>query len=67
MKKKVIALVTIISILSIVAVAYAARPTLYQCDKCGMQVTTTANGGPSSLGCGGKFSERHVWKILKVY
>jgi hypothetical protein len=48
-------------------VAYAARATLYQCDKCGMQVTTTASGGPSSLGCGGKFSERHVWKILKVY
>ncbi|MBE6100134.1 MAG: hypothetical protein E7197_08790 [Anaerovibrio sp.] len=65
MKKKLIALVTIVSIIAVAAVAFAAKGvTVWQCDKCGAQRTLTGNTLPSSNGCGGVFTNRHVWRVI---
>ena len=43
-----------------------AATHVWQCAKCGKQVSVGGNGHPtSSLGCGGDYNKRHVWRMIR--
>ena len=64
MKKRFVSIFVLVAVIcGMVGVAYAAG--VWQCQKCGQQVTIRGNSTPSSFGCGGKFENRHIWQRLR--